>query len=68
MLKLTGIIVAAAIGVLAIWLLVDRAVYRWGGLGGLIFGFLLVIFLFYLADRRKIKQSEELMSERSGLG
>ena len=68
MLKLIGIIVVAAIGVMAIWLLVDRAVYRWGGVGGLIFGFLLVILLFYLADRRKIKEAETLMSDRSGMG
>jgi hypothetical protein len=64
-LRLFGIIVAIAIGVLALWLLVDRAIYRWGGLIGLIFGFLLVFLLFYLADRRKIKESEDLIAERS---
>jgi len=31
----------------------------------LIFGFLLVFFLAYLADRRKVKQSEDLIAERS---
>jgi len=67
-LKLVGIIVAIAIGVMALWLLVDRAMYRWGAIGGLIFGFLLVFLLFYLADRRKIKQSEDLIAERRGLG
>ncbi len=68
MLRLIGIIIAAAIGVMALWLLVDRAMYRWGGIGALIFGFLLVFLLFYLADRRKIKESENLIAERSGLG
>ena len=68
MLKLIGVIVAIAIGVMMLWLLVDRAMYRWGGIGGLIFGFLLVFLLFYLADRRKIKQSEDLIAERRGLG
>ena len=68
MLRLIGIIIAAAIGVMALWLLVDRAMYRWGGIGALIFGFLLVFLIFYLADRRKIKESEDLIAERSGLG
>jgi len=67
-LKLIGVIIAIAIGVMMVWLLVDRAMYRWGGIGGLIFGFLLVFLLFYLADRRKIKQSEDLIAERRGLG
>jgi uncharacterized membrane protein len=67
-LRLIGIIIAAAIGVMALWLLVDRAMYRWGGIGALIFGFLLVFLIFYLADRRKIKESEALIAERSGLG
>ena len=68
MLKLIGIIVGIAIGVMALWLIVDLAMWAWGGLGALIFGFLLVYLLFYLADRRKIKESEDLIAERSGLG
>lgn len=65
MLKLIGIIVAIAIGVMALWLLVDRVMYRMGGIAALIFGFLLVYLLFYLADRRKIKESEDLIAERA---
>ena len=66
--KLFGIIVAVAVGVLALWLLVDRVAYRVGAIGALVFGFLLVFLLFYLADRRKIKDYEDLVAERKGLG
>ena len=68
MLKMFGVVVAIGIGVLVVWVLVDLTWYLWGGLGVLIFGFLLVFFLAYLADRRKVKQSEDLIAERSGLG
>lgn len=68
MLKLIGVIVAIAVGVGLLWLIVDMAMWAWGGVGALIFGFLLVYLLFYLADRRKIKESEDLIAERSGLG
>jgi membrane associated rhomboid family serine protease len=60
--------VAIAIGLAVLWLLIDMATWAWGGLGALIFGFLLVYLLFYLADRRKIKESEDLIAERRGLG
>ena len=66
--KLFGVIVVIAIGAFALWFLVDRALFRFGAIGGLIFAFLLVYLLFYLADRRKIKESEDLMAERKGLG
>ena len=65
MLKVVGIIVAIGLAVLAIWWLVDLAWYLWGGLGALIFGFLLVFFIAYLADRRKVREAEDLIAERS---
>ena len=65
MLKMIGVVVAIGIGVLALWLLVDLAWYLWGGFVALILGFLLVFFLVYLADRRKIKESEDLIAERA---
>ena len=65
MLKIFGVVVAIGIGVLLVWLLVDLAWYLWSGLGALIFGFLLVFFLVYLADRRKVKEYEDLIAERS---
>jgi UDP-N-acetylmuramyl pentapeptide phosphotransferase/UDP-N-acetylglucosamine-1-phosphate transferase len=68
MLKLIGIIIAAAVCVMVLWLLVERAAYRWGGIAALIFAFALVGLVVYLADRRKIKEAENLMAERSGMG
>ena len=65
MLRMIGIVVAIGIAVLVVWLLVDMAWYLWSGLGALMFGFLFVLFVVYLVDRRKIKESEDLIAERS---
>ena len=65
MLKMIGVVVAIALCVLAVWWLIDLAWYVWGGLGALIFGFLFVFFVAYLVDRRKIKESEDLIAERA---
>ena len=65
MLKMFGVVVAIGIGVLVVWLVVDLAWYLWSGLGALIFSFLLVFFLVYLADRRKVKEYEDLIEDRS---
>ena len=65
MLKIFGVVVAISIGVLLVWLLVDLAWYLWSGLGALIFGFLFVFFLRFLLDRRKVKEYEDLIAERS---
>jgi membrane associated rhomboid family serine protease len=67
-LKILGVIVGIAFAGFALWWLVDLAWYAWGAIGALIFAFLFVFLLFYLADRRKIKESEDLIAERSGLG
>ena len=48
MLKMIGVVVAFGIGVLVLWLIVDETWMLLGGLGMLIFGFLLVFFLAYL--------------------
>jgi hypothetical protein len=62
--RLLGIVVAAVIGGLVLWLLIDRALFRFGAIGALIFAFVLVFLVVYLIDRRKIKESEEFIAER----
>jgi len=66
--RILGITVAAVIGGLVLWLLIDRALYRFGAIGALIFGFLLVFLVIYLIDRRKIKESEDFIAERERFG
>ena len=63
--KMFGVVVAIGIGVLALVLLVDLSWYLWSGLGVFIVGFLLVFLLAYLVDRRKVKEYEDLVADRS---
>ena len=65
MLKMFGVVVAIGIGVLALVLLIDLSWYLWSGLGVFIVGFGLVFLLAYLADRRKVKEYEDLIAERA---
>ena len=60
MLKVVGVIVAIGIAVLAVWWLVDLAWYLWGGMGALIFGFLLVFFETGIAKMRVFRVPEFL--------
>jgi hypothetical protein len=62
--RILGIAVAAVIGALVLWLLIDRALFRLGAIGALIVGFVLVFLVIYLIDRRKIKESEDFIAER----
>jgi hypothetical protein len=59
-LKLVGLVFAFGIGAMLLFLLVDAAWYRWGGLGALLFfsGILLVYAYFY--DRRHAKAYTDL--------
>ncbi len=65
MLKILGLFVGIAIALWLLWRLVDMAWYLWGGLAALIFAFLLVFFVVYLLDRRKIKEAEAVMADGS---
>jgi membrane protein implicated in regulation of membrane protease activity len=58
--RLLGVLVAIAVGVLALWLLVDLAWYLWGALGALFVAFLLIFLVTYVLDRRKVKEYEDL--------
>ena len=51
--KVIGIVVVIGIGVFALWLLVDRALFPVRRKEGSLFAFLLICLLFYLADRRR---------------
>jgi phage shock protein PspC (stress-responsive transcriptional regulator) len=62
--RMLGIVVAAVIGGLVLWLLIDRALFRFGAIGALIFGFVLVFLVIYLIDRRKVKEYEDFVAER----
>jgi hypothetical protein len=62
--RVLGIVVAAVIGGVVLWLLIDRALFRFGAIGALIFVFALVFLVIYLVDRRKIKESEDFIAER----
>jgi hypothetical protein len=63
-LKIFGLLVVIAIGLWVLWRLVDMAWYLWGGLGALIFAFLLVFLVVYVLDRRKIKEAEAQFAGR----
>jgi len=62
--RILGIAVAAVIGALVLWLLIDRALFRFSAIGALIFGFVLIFLVIYLIDRRKVKESEDFIAER----
>jgi high-affinity Fe2+/Pb2+ permease len=62
--RILGIVVAAVIGALVLWLLIERALFRFGAIGALIFGFVLIFLVIYLVDRRKVKESEDFIAER----
>jgi phage shock protein PspC (stress-responsive transcriptional regulator) len=62
--RILGIAVAAVIGGLVLWLLIDRTLFRFGAIGALIFAFVLVFLVIYLIDRRKVKEYEDFVAER----
>ena len=62
--RMLGIVVAAVIGGLVLWLLIDRALFRFGAIGALIFAIVLVFLVIYLIDRRKVKEYEDFVAER----
>jgi hypothetical protein len=61
--KLMGIVLAGGIAALLLFLLVDAAWYRWGGLGAIIFFCALVLLWGWIYDRRHAKEYERLRQE-----
>ena len=65
MLKMFGVVVAIGIGVLVLVLLIDLSWYLWSGLGVLLSASCSSSWLAYLVDRRKVKEYEDLIADRS---
>jgi hypothetical protein len=61
--KMIGIVLAGGIAALLLFLLVDAAWYRWGGLGAIIFFSALVLLWGWIYDRRHAKEYERLRRE-----
>ena len=62
-LRLIGLTILLGIGMLLLFLLVDAAWYRWGGLGAIIFFSALVLLWGWIYDRRHAKEYERLRQE-----
>jgi hypothetical protein len=60
--KIFGLILVFGLGAMALFLLVDRAWYRWGGLGTLLFFFGIVLVMAYISDKRQVKKYADLDS------
>lgn len=58
--KLVGLVFAFGAGGILLFLLVDAAWYKWGGLGALLFFFALLLGWAYFYDRRQAKAYEDL--------
>jgi len=61
--KLMGIVLAGGIAALLLFLLVDAAWYRWGGLGAIIFFCALVLLSGWIYVGRHAKEYERLRQE-----
>ena len=57
--KIIGLVLACAVGAALLFLFVGAAWARWGGLGALLFFFLIACLYGYFYDRRQVKKYEE---------
>jgi hypothetical protein len=58
--KIMGLVVACGVGAALLFLFVGAAWARWGGLGALLFFFIVALAYGYIYDRRQAKKYEEL--------
>ena len=58
--KLFGLILLCGVAAMVMFLLIDRAWYRWGAIGALIFFFVVIGGISYYFDRRRQKEYEDL--------
>jgi uncharacterized membrane protein HdeD (DUF308 family) len=61
--KLIGVVLVGAIGVLIVFLLFTRALYRWGALGALIAFSAVMLLWGWIYDRRQKKKYDRLEPE-----
>jgi hypothetical protein len=53
--KVIGAIIACGIGAMLLFLLINGAWYRWGGLGTLVIFFGIILTWAYFHDRKQVK-------------
>jgi hypothetical protein len=58
--KIMGLVLAVGVGAALLFLFVGAAWARWGGLGALLFFFVVALAYGYIYDRRHAKQYEDL--------
>ncbi len=57
-LKLIGICIALAVGVLVLFLVFNRLIYRFGAIGALVVVAAVLIGVAYVFDKRKLREYE----------
>ncbi|HET7855906.1 MAG TPA: hypothetical protein VFL41_05565 [Gaiellaceae bacterium] len=59
-LKMLGLILLGGIAAMLMFFLIDAAWYRWGALGALLFFFVVIGGIAYIADRRRQREYDDL--------
>jgi hypothetical protein len=59
-LKIMGLVLAFGVGAALLFLFVGAAWARWGGLGALLFFFLIACLYGYFYDRKQVKKYQDL--------
>ena len=57
--KLIGLVILCGAAAMIVLLVINRAFYRWGAIGTIIFSFAILALIAWSFDRRKQKQWED---------